>query len=238
MSTIELQLHQCSLHTESAEWALGAPAQIEAALGRGALAVGFTEVSERSLGSDTDAFTLHAFYRMCAEHDYTLYHGGGDTALAWDNHFALIDKGEVPTTKNHALRWVTLDYHGERVTVVEQHWLTRHAGDNDAKRAEQSRIVSEVVKAHGTKRDVAFWMGDTNSSFQNVKDSTRVALNAAGLVSAYEALDTYPKTLGRATCDVIGHYAEDKRVKAVRVETYDALGSDHVPVSAFYSIAQ
>lgn len=225
-----LQLHQCSLHTETPAWAKGAPAQIEASLQRGALAVGYTEAGAHALD-------VPAFHALCAQYDYALYQGHGDTAIAWDTHFALVDKGEVTTAPNHALRWITLDYHGERVTVVEQHWMTRHTG-NEPKRETQSRFISEVVKSHAARSDLCFWMGDTNSAFQKKDDPTRVALKGAGLVSSCEAVGTYPHTLGGATCDVIGHYARDTRVKCLAVETYDPLGSDHVPVSAFYSIAQ
>jgi hypothetical protein len=201
---MQLQVHQCSLHAEGPPGDV--PAQVMAAVKRGAFAIGFTELSKQ--------VDIAAVYRLCAEHGYMLYKGTNDTAIAWDIHAALIGKGEVPTGASRSLVWVTLDYHGEQITVVEQHWVTgtydkSHPGET---RAKQSQAMIDAVTTHAEGHDLAFWMGDTNANFANAKDTIRVALDKAGLVSAYEERNKYLPTLGKNTCDVVGHFAPDTRV--------------------------
>jgi endonuclease/exonuclease/phosphatase family metal-dependent hydrolase len=223
---MKLQVHQCSLHAEGDPAEV--PAQVKAALGRGALAVGFTELSH---GADIDAV-----YRLCGEHDYVLYKGANDTAIAWDSHAALVGKGETATGASRSLVWVTLDYQGERVTFVEQHWVTGGYDRTGATRAKQSKAMIQAVTSKAGGRDVVFWMGDTNANFANYRDVIRSTLGKAGLVSAFEARNDYLPTLGKHTCDVVGHYTADTRVHCTDVKTYSKLGSDHSPVSGFYTI--
>jgi hypothetical protein len=225
---MQLQVHQCSLHAEGPPGEV--PAQVMAAVKRGAFAIGFTELSKQ--------VDIAAVYRLCAEHGYMLYKGTNDTAIAWDIHAALIGKGEVPTGGSRSLVWVTLDYHGEQITVVEQHWVTgtydkSHPGET---RAKQSQAMIDAVTTHAEGHDLAFWMGDTNANFANAKDTIRVALDKAGLVSAYEERNKYLPTLGKNTCDVVGHFAPDTRVHCLDVQKYPGLKSDHAPVSAFYTV--
>jgi hypothetical protein len=230
---LTFQIHQRSLRTEDPDQRDHAPAQVKAALDLGALAIGFTE-----LGSRVD---LAGIYRLCGESGYALYKGSnGDTAIAWDTHAALVGNGEVATGASRSLLWVTLDYRGEQVTVVEQHWVTStydkaHPGET---RAAQTKAMIKAVTEHAQGHDVALWLGDTNANFANPRDTVRVALSNAGLVSAFEARKSYLPTLGDHVCDVVGHYAADSRVRCTDVKTFPKLESDHSPVSGFYVVAR
>lgn len=220
---LTLQFQQCSLYAEGP--ASRVPGQVKAALDRGSLAIGFTE-----LASDVD---MAAVYQLCAEHDYTLFKGSHDTAIAWDRHAALVDKGEVSTGASRSLVWVTLDYRGERITFVEQHWVTStydkaHAGET---RAKQSQVMIDTAKAHAVGQSIVFWAGDINGNNSNPKDPVKTALAKAGLVS-----HTTGKTLSGRTCDVVGNFLEDTRVEHVSGKVWPKTGSDHSPVTADYTI--
>lgn len=223
-----IRLQQASLYAEGP--ASRVPDQVKAAIGRQSLVIGFTE-----LASDVD---IDAVHRICAERDFTMFKGSHDTAIAWDRHAALVDKGEIATGASRSLIWVTLDYEGERITVVEQHWVTAtydkaHAGET---RQKQSQVMIDTVKAHAGGHDLAFWMGDVNADFGNPKDTIRLTLGKAGLVSSFEAQNSFGDTLGKRTCDVVGHCQPDTRVRAVVTKVWPKTGSDHSPVTADYSI--
>lgn len=126
---------------------------------------------------------------------------------------------------------------GIDVTVHEAHWITDADTDSrDKKRIFQSEAMVERVRLHGQRSRLSFWMGDTNSDERRPRDEVQKALTQGGLVSIYDALDKYPRTHGKKTIDVIGHYHRDRRVQAERVVVGKPRGSDHRVVTATYSV--
>lgn len=227
--TDDLLLEECPLHTETPEWAAQMPAQVEAALQRGAKVIGLTELA----GS-------HPAYRaqvtaLAAEYGYTPYFSGGDAALlykstlkeavTWDVDLG----GEVSAA-------LSFFFHGRRVTVFVTHWpvnTTTHAADRDALTA---ALVTEVKKASaGT--GVTFFMADSNPS-KPLSDPTgqpRADLDAGGMVLVGEELGSFPAGTGVTT---VGRNAGDKAVKAASQVISPTLGSDHHPLTVTYKVTR
>ena len=234
MTDTKVHVQQCSLHTEKPEWAAKALDQIEAALQRGGLAIGFTEVH-------TNVIDMVAFRDLCSKYGYELLYYSSDSALAYSTAEGVefVESGEVPTVAHRSMVWVTLTVNGETITVVEVHFQTKRYS---AQRPEQAAALAAFVADHADAKKVVFWMGDLNAEYENKDDDMRVILSKAGLVTTNEALDQWAPTHGPDTDngvvgDVVGFYDKDVRVHVESMEVHDKLGSDHHPVSAYFSVA-
>lgn len=216
------------LHTENATWAGEAPAQVEAALKRGAHAIGLTE-----LAGDKAAL-IKQLRALATQYDYEWVQGKGDTALLVKNALKVTGGGSLHVDGSDALTWVALDFHGSKVTVFMDHWKTNHPAYL-ATRAAQTAGLIDAMNAASAGWGLSFFMADSNS-IGKMSDPTshpRAELNAAGYVLTYEELNTWPAHVG---VTMLGHAKADTRVKAVSVTANDPLGSDHTPVTATYSI--
>lgn len=224
--TDNLVIESCPLHTERKEWAAQAPAQVDAACKRGADVIAFTEVHST---------LAHDLARVCAKNGYGFFHDvKADAALAFkmtlDHAKASLVPGTVPFVK------VEFDFHGSAVTVFGLHWRTVKSG-HMADRAAQTRdLIGAMAEASKGKR-LGFFMADSNPD-KPLSDPTaepRASLAKAGLLLVTTELSYYPVGLGVTT---IGSNVRDPRVKAVKAEIHDALGSDHHPVTATYGVAR
>lgn len=142
------------------------------------------------------------------------------------------------------ITWVLLDWHGERVTVFEGHWVTGF--DRSPTRAElheqMTRAMAAAVDKAGKGAAVSFFMGDTNideRTDQGKNPSKPHAIFAEeGLLTCWDELGKYPPTHGKRTIDVIGSRDGDQRVSCTDARIWPKLHSDHRQVSAYYDIAE
>lgn len=217
-------IESAPLHTEHPDWAAMAPAQAEAAFKRGAHVIGFTEVN----------YSRHVpaqLARLASEYGYHWFAGPHDTAVAVSTKAAghVLDVSH-PLGHHTA---VEFNFKGNDITVIVAHWPTNHQPLSH--RVARTREVIQAVKNASSSTRLAFFMGDSNPDKPSHYASSfpRHMLNDAGLVLVNEEVNDWPHGLG---VNVIGHPRSDTRVKGVKVETFDPLGSDHVPERATYTI--
>jgi hypothetical protein len=128
---------------------------------------------------------------------------------------------------------------GNCITLHESHWITDAANNprRDDKRREQSEAMVERVTLHGRGNRLSFWLGDTNSDEQDGnRDEVQKTLTRGHLVSVFDALKKYPRTMGKKTIDVIGHFDADGHVQPEKVVVGKRRGSNHRKVTATYTI--
>lgn len=225
MSRHELVLESAPLHTERPDWAAHAPAQVEAACKRGAHVIGLTE---------TRGPVMAECWKIAESFGYQVFQAPLD---AHRNVTLLVKKGlhvlshdAVAVFNNYRVS-VTFEFHGGKVTVYQMHWESTDKGHQV-----QTDALVEAMTLTSKGSGVSFYMGDSNPHPrpQSRPDSQPNArLKAAGCPVIYEELGDYPKNIG---VNVIGRNLKDTRVKPVKVETHDSLGSDHIPATATYSI--
>lgn len=222
-----LQLECAPLHTETSVVAAQAPAQVQAACKRGALVIGFTEVHT--------ALSIQLRH-IAGAFGYSWLHGDGDTAIAYKDSLTVVNSGEVHVIGTEYFTFVTVEWKGNTVTVIDQHWHTNNHVDAATIRAAQTQALVNQMKDESRKARIAFYMGDTNPNkpLSDKHSDPRAALDKAGLPLVYEELGKWPNGIG---VTAIGRNSVDKRVKAHGVLTHPALGSDHIPVTAFYDVA-
>jgi hypothetical protein len=225
MSRHELVLESAPLHTEHPNWAAHAPEQIRAACQRGAHVIGLTETRGPVVAECkqiAESFGYQWFQApLDAHRNVTLLvkkglHVLGHTAVAVFNNYRV---------------GVTFEFHGSKVTVYQMHWESTDKGHQV-----QTDSLVEAMTLTSKGSGLSFYMGDSNPHPrpQSRPDSQPNArLKAAGCPVIYEELGHYPPNIG---VNVIGRNLKDTRVKPVKVETHDPLGSDHVPATATYSI--
>lgn len=213
-------LESAPLHTERPAWAAQAPAQFEAALKRGAHAIGLTEVH---------GHVATELARLASTYGYHWFHGRDDTALA-----VSAKVGEVHDASTPDYSAATFQFHGSEVTVFMFHWPTNRKAHQSAREALTAKAVEALHAASAGDR-LAFYMGDSNPNgpLSNPSTYPRSALDAAGFPLVYEEVNDFPAHIG---VNVIGHAKADGRVTAQKVETFPALGSDHIPAKATYSV--
>lgn len=197
-----------------------APAQVEAALKRGAHVIALTEVHVR---------TAPQLARLASEYGYHWLHGQDDTAL-----MVSAKVGNVTNLSTRHYTAARFTFHGHNVTVFALHWETAIV----AHKAHREALTAEVLPAMqqaSAGRDIVFYMGDGNPNKPLTDPSgyPRSALDAAGFPLVYEDLNDWPAHIG---VNLIGHAANDTRVEPVSVETFDPLGSDHIPAQATYRV--
>lgn len=223
--TDTLRLESCPLHTEKPVWAAKAPAQVLAALKRGADVIAFTEVHSH---------LAHTLARLCAQNGYGFFHSQGDVAVAWKMTLGAtavnVHVADCPTE----FVKVEFTFHGSDVTVVAFHLFTAHPS-HMAIRAAQTRALIAEVQAAAAGRRLAFFMADDNPirPQSDPASEPRRTLNAAGLVLVNEELNDWPAGLGVTT---IGRAKEDTRVSAKSATLHPSLGSDHQPELAEYAV--
>lgn len=214
-----LRIESAPLHTERPAWAAQAPAQATAAFKRHAHAVGFTEVHSH----------LATELGHLAEHfGYTLFHGHDDTALAVKTHL------KPKATSTQDFTEVEFSFHGSDVTVIMAHWPTNRPTHQAAREALTAKVIAALDKASQGLR-LAFYMADCNPhlALSSPASYPRSALDKAGYPLVYEDLSHWPSHIG---VNAIGHAKRDGRVEAKSVETFPALGSDHIPAQARYKV--
>lgn len=216
------------LHTERPEWAAHAPAQVEAAFKRGAHVVGFTELGPVHKALVAQLRTLATRY------GYEWVQGKGDTAMAVKSALKVKDGGSLHVNGSDDLTFVEFEFHGSRVTVYMNHWLTNHPANMATRQAQTAGIIAAMDLA-SKGAGLSFFMADSNTIrvMSDPSSHPRAELNAAGYVLVYEELKEWPAHIG---VNMIGRCKRDGRVNAARVETHDALGSDHIPVTATYRV--
>lgn len=221
-----LRLESCPLHTERSDWAAEAPAQVAAACKRGADVIGFTEVK---------TYLVPALARIAAKNGYGFYHYGGDVAVAFKMTLsATTSHSSVPGLTNPLVH-VVFDFHGQAVEVIALHWLTHHANHLAGRAAQTAALIDAMNASHNSGR-VAFYLADSNPS-KPATDPTsepRMSLDAAGLPLAFETVG-FPAGIGVTT---IGLDSRNTSVKAVKVSTFDALGSDHIPAQVAFKVTR
>lgn len=222
-----LTIESFPLHTEEVKTALQAPAQAEAAFKRGADFVGFTEVNTKHLDRDLAALAL--------KYGYAWFHSNGDTALAVKSSLTILEADEfVPVAGSRGYTRVKVQFVDSEVTVIYTHWAT-NVGDHKAIRQAQTVALVEAMASASDAFGLAFYAADSNPDgpLSDPTTEPRASLDAAGFPLVNEALGVWPSHLGVNT---IGYAKDDVRVTPVSVETFDALGSDHIPELATFSI--
>jgi endonuclease/exonuclease/phosphatase family metal-dependent hydrolase len=220
-----LVLESVPLHTERPEWAAHAPAQVEAALKRGAHVIGLTESRGPTLAEVKRRVAAHGYKWISAPLD-----AHRNVTLLVKGGLKVLDSGAIAVFNNYRV-WVTFEFHGSKVTVFQMHWESTDKGHE----VQTASLVAAMNLASKGSR-LSFYMGDSNPHPrpQSRPDSQpNGRLRAAKMPVIYEELGHYPPNIG---VNVIGRNLADKRVKAVKVETHDALGSDHIPATATYAI--
>lgn len=220
-----LRLESCPLHTERPEWAAKAPAQVAAALKRGADVIALTEVHTT---------LAHELARLCAQNGYGFFHGQGDVAVAYKMTLgAKASNVAVPGCPTPFVK-VEFTFHGSDVTVIALHLFTVRSSHMAIRAAQTHALISEMQAASAGRR-LAFFMADDNPTKvqSNPTSEPRATLNAAGLWLVNEELSDWPAGLGVTT---IGRAKADTRVTATGLVLSDPLGSDHSPETATFKV--
>lgn len=239
MSTVTLQLEQASsAFTLTNAHALGDFLQD---LDHSADVVSFTEVAEhhQQLADACD----RKGYRLVLPTE-------GDCAVAVRSLHTVTNSGTVPSVPGrrgpaseggHGPRpvlWATFVPFGtrEHVTVHSAHWVTRKA-DVGHQQLQLTEDLADAVRDHSRGPRLGFWLGDTNNPDRGF-DITEVdrALRKGELTSCWDELGRYPDTHEGQTIDVVGSYDPDTRVSCLRARRWHKLNSDHLAVSAWYTI--
>lgn len=221
-----LRIESAPLHTETKAGADQAPAQVTAVLKRLPHVATFTEVHS----------TLSKELALLAAHfGYDWIHGSGDTAIAVKSSLkATHAEVQVPGTTRYLLS-VCFDFKGHKTTVFAMHWATLGSKNAPMVRAAQTDTLVHAMDKASQGTDIAFCAGDSNPGgpLKDPSSQPRATLNKAGLVLIYQELNQWPDTIG---VNLIARPSKDARVKAARIVLHDALGSDHVPVTASYRV--
>lgn len=220
-----LVLDSVPLHTEDPTHAAQAPAQVEAACKRGAHFIGLTETRGPSMAE---------CWRIAERYGYNVYQAHMDPSrnvtLLVKKDLKVLGHTDETVFNNHRVG-VTVEFHGSHVTVFQMHWESTDKGH-----LVQSQALIEAMTKASAGRGLSFYMGDSNPHPrpQSLPDSQpNKIMREAGMPVIYEELHTFPSNIG---VNVIGRNLKDGRVKAVKVETNLALGSDHVPATATYKV--
>lgn len=221
-----VRVESCPLHTERPEWALKAPAQVEAACKRGAHVIGLTEVHTH---------LAEVLGKVAADNGYLLIHDKGDTALLVKHGLANLNYGSLPvegTTTFYS--FVSFDFHGRRATVYAFHWLTL-GSDHTADRQAQTEAAVAAMNSASKGPNISFLVADANPSkpLHFADGEPQHGLTAAGMLLVWDELETYPTGVGVTT---IVRNSADTSVKAESVTLSDPLGSDHAPGTAVYAV--
>lgn len=222
---LRLFLESAPLHTERPDWAAKAPAQVSAAAARGAHVIGFTEVRQPALADQLG--------KLVAAHGYRWVHfPEADVALAVKNTLRRVSTSCTIVDGRGRLA-VSFRHGGEAFTVFGIHFDTNTPAHKASRLAQLEGLIAAVDDANATS--LPFFLGDTNPDgpLRVATSWPRATLDSAGMVLAYEEAG-FPKSVGVNT---IGRSRAGGRVRCVDVQTHDALGSDHVPVTATYEIA-
>lgn len=225
----DLVLEECALHTEEPQWAAQMPAQVEAALKRGASVIGLTELAASHPALRKQAADLATKY------GYRAFFSDGDSALLYKAGLGEATAASVATATGQGYCELSFMFHGRRVTVFATHWKTNKPENQAARAAMTTDLIARMREA-AAGNAIAFYMGDSNPSkpLSDPAGEPRTSLDAAGMPLVYEDLGSFPGGIG---VTAIGHSARDKAVTAKAVVVGDALGSDHRPVTVTYSVA-
>lgn len=210
------------------------------ALTRGADAVGFTEINKRA----------HLLREACDAKGYVLV-AAGDVGLAVRSIHRLTDHGVITSVPGqpgpaseggHTERpilWASFIPFGtgELVTAHVAHWVT-HAADTGHQQLAMTRDMADAVAEHSKGHRLGFWLGDTNNPDRaTINTDVDKALRRGDLTSCWDELGRYPDTHGASTLDVVGSYDPDRRATCVRARVWPSAHSDHLAVSAWYSVS-
>jgi GH25 family lysozyme M1 (1,4-beta-N-acetylmuramidase) len=208
--------------------------------------IGFTEAGVKHIATAVSLAIKNAGYR---EIDGI---GGGKIALRGDCQFCSKTDLKVlepqPTQPGaHGDRGVLavqfFSPEGNVVTFFEQHWVTAFGRGNkrrDAKHIKQTEAMIRLMREGAEGTAIVFGAGDLNVHEKKVPDlrpgSPERLMTAAGMVSIYDELQTYPVTMGGVLFDYIWSYTGDTRVSAVDVVVHPKRNSNHRAVSGFYMV--
>ena len=132
------------------------------------------------------------------------------------------------------------------------HWVTAFRldtkpgveSDREEKHRKQTLAMIDHVRRHGAGIDIAFWQGDTNVDEGKDKGADKDAphhlFTKNGLISIFDDVGKYPSTHHGprgSTLDIIGRYANDRRVAPAGFMVDDNRSSDHFLVVASYLVA-
>ena len=221
MATNTLILESAPLHTEKPVWAKDAPKQIEAALKRGAHVIALTELHTPVTGQARD---------LAEKHGYVLI-GVHDTGLLVKGDLHITAHGQTKVAGRFRTH-VAFDFNGETVTVFGMHWATNKPIHQKDRQAQTDSLIAAMKAASAD--GFAFVLGDSNPTapLSNKSGEPRHSLNAAGVVLAYQQVHSFPRGIGVSVIAC----QKNPHVKATKVSVGDALGSDHRPVTATYSV--
>lgn len=227
----DLKIESCPLHTERPEFAARAPEQAKAALKRGAAAIGFTELGPTKAALRAEIATL------CHEHGYVLLETASDATLAYRADLVDAKTGVRQVDAHRARNHVSFTFHGRTVTVFADHWETLTRDPHGTIRDEQTHTMVDDMDAASAGSGVSFFVADANPSRpqRDPSGEPHKTLEAHGIVTVWTELGTFPKGVG---VTMIGRNKHDTSVRAESVKLFPALGSDHQPAVAVYSIAR
>lgn len=227
------------LHIQQASLQAEAPvpervAGLDTILARGADVVGFTE-----------ATAIHPeLATACRRHNYRpIFPTRGDVAMAVRRPHRVMHSGTIAVTEHgpRVLLTAVVAMDGELVSFTEAHWITRRTDPHDKRRMLLTGKLGTTVAASARGSRLGFWLGDTNDD-DTAADASPIQAELAAhrLTSVWDELGRYPVTHPPSgkTMDVIGSYDPDRRVSALRARTYPRLHSDHLQLSAWYSVQQ
>lgn len=222
-----LTLENFPLHTEEAQWAAKAPAQVGAACVRGAHVIGLTETRKQA--------TLDNMKQVANAHGYDWYTAPYDkhrnVSLLVKRTLDVVDHGAVLCNNNYRV-WVSFKFHGRIVTVYQMHF---ERTDNNGKMIQTEDLIQashESSKGSG----ISVYMGDSNPSkpqhMAGSQPSTR--LKEAGMPTVWQELNHFPSNLG---VNIVGHNAkQDTAVTTKSATLHDPLGSDHAPAFCVFDV--
>lgn len=224
-----IKLEACPLHTEKPEWEAHAPAQIKAALRRGADVISFTELGPAHKATRAAAETL------CKSHGYIFYGGASDSAIAYKKTLEGAKTGTVHIDGHRSRNHVSFTFFGRTVTVYADHWETTRADPDNSTRNKQSKTMVEDMNKASVGSNISFCMADSNPTkpLREPSGEPQKTLRMGGILMVWDELDHFPKGVG---VTLIARNTDDTAVRAESAVLHDALGSDHQPATAVYSV--
>ena len=224
-----LKLEECPLHTEKPQWEAHAPAQIKAALKRGADVIGFTELGP------AHKTTIRAAETLCKQFGYVFHSGTSDAALAYKKLLPNAKAGTAHVAGRRGRNHVSFTFFGRTVTVFTDHWETMAHDKDGAVRKVQTHSMISDMDAASAGPNLSFCMADCNPSLplRVPTGQPQRDLKAGGIISVWDELNHFPKGVG---VTLIARNLRDTAVRAESVVLHADLGSDHQPATAVYSI--
>lgn len=222
----DLFIEEFPLHTEDPKHAAQAPAQIAAACRRGAHMIGLTETRKQPVLTEMKATAKRLGYDWLT----APYDRHRNVAILVRKALDVIHHDAVVVNNNYVVS-VTIDFHGSKVTMHQSH-IERT--DNEADQVQAQAMVAAVrASSKGSGLSVYGFDGNPSKPQRDPASEPNKTLREARMPSVFETLGRWPAGLGVTS---LGHNLADTRLEVVKAELHDAMGSDHRPLFAHFTV--